>query len=226
MHCPKCSTYLTDDLAFCTNCGFPIQQEVDTILRPSFPATKVKTVEFTMPPGAAYDERSAPPTSRSGTKTAMIAILATLAAIAIGAALFFAGMNVNSINDQKEIVSISPTPSTSDENSNKAAIVKPKTIPSVNRKSSQTPLTTNSNSPAISSSSCIIKNAGESVNLRRDCDKKDCTTDATTIRMTVIDGTNITRRSADSQASKGFRWVAIRYNNEDLWVSDNKISCE
>ncbi len=73
---------------------------------------------------------------------------------------------------------------------------------------------------------CVVSsNSGGNVNLRKDCDTKDCALDPTTIFIEVPSGTTTHLRTGKKAYSKGFTWLPVRYDSQDLWVSSATAKC-
>ena len=64
---------------------------------------------------------------------------------------------------------------------------------------------------------------GGRVNLRRDCDSKDCSTDPTTLYTEVEPGTPLVMRNQIAK-SRGYMWQSVRYQGKVLWISSTKLN--
>lgn len=72
----------------------------------------------------------------------------------------------------------------------------------------------------------IINPEGSSVNLRRDCDTRDCSEDASTIYTQGEPGDDLRTTGRPPVTTGRFTWVQVRYQGETLWVSSTRLDCE
>ena len=74
---------------------------------------------------------------------------------------------------------------------------------------------------------CKITNpTGGTVNLRRDCDTRDCSLDASTLYTQADPGDKVVPTGRATVTTGDFTWVQVRYHGETLWISSTRMACE
>lgn len=202
LHCFNCGSDLPDNLAFCLHCGARLDDET---------ATVVHTARRTQ-----ADDKPPVITTGSGTGLAKLVIGGLLGAgaviaifVVLGVVLYSMQGNTDqssSANDKTPTPTLTPTPTP-----------KPKT---------PTPTPDESQADNTSEEECDITNPqGGDVNLRRDCDTKDCSQDPSTLYIQVSPGEMVVPTGKPRVTTGKFTWVQVKYNGEILWVSSTRIDC-
>jgi len=85
----------------------------------------------------------------------------------------------------------------------------------------------NNTEPPATAKICIVVNpAGGSVNLRRDCDTRDCSMDASTVYTQIEPGERLGLTAHDPVTSGDFTWVQVKYHGQTVWISSTRIDCD
>ena len=72
---------------------------------------------------------------------------------------------------------------------------------------------------------CFVVNpSGGLVNLRRDCDRKDCSLDASTLYTEIDNASPVIVLNTGNAYSKGYVWVPVSHNGEVLWISATRLN--
>ncbi len=228
LHCFNCGADLPDNVVFCLQCGKPLDVpevlEEDTVVRPK-PFDPWPVEPKPVEPLPIVDPVPQPAARRRG--GAVYLILGILLGAGLVIALLIVGVfmiaalqndpkgNAPPANN-KSVGTSSPTPQT------------PTATPT--RKPSPTPTETpieNDVHFITKLRGCdIINPEGGSVNLRRYCDTRDCSTDPTTLYIQVDPGTHVEATDHQPIVTDHFSWVQVRYDNETLWVSAARIDCD
>jgi hypothetical protein len=61
--------------------------------------------------------------------------------------------------------------------------------------------------------------------LHRDCDTKDCDSDATTVADAAATGSKVTRLGFYKKGARSFKWEKVSAGGKELWISSTKIDC-
>jgi hypothetical protein len=212
LHCFQCGADLPDNLAFCLHCGAKLDDEAPTVVRPG--------------PDDIHDAETiaanVPPRSSGAAKFIVGSLLGAIAVIlllVIGAFVLFSMRNgehptnvpVN-INNNNAVGS--PTPARS------PTPKKPTPTPSPSA------INDNSEPPTAAKTCTVINPAGGSVNLRRNCDSRDCSMDASTLHTQADPGEDVELTARKPVTTGRFTWVQVKYRGETLWISSTRIDCE
>src|ERR1043166_1551561 len=223
LHCFECGADLPDNIVYCLQCGRPLNNaEEETVVRPK-PIDPWPVDPRPVEPIPVEPARR--PVARQGSSAATLILGVVLGAgLVIGLLIVGAFMLSSNGNDKAKInipVNIqsatpnSPTPSMT-------ATRKPTSTPTA------APSNSNTNSAQNLLRDCaVITPDGEgTINLRRYCDTRDCSKDASTLYLQVEPGTHVQATSRDTVVTGHYTWVQIKYNGEFLWVSDARLDCE
>lgn len=99
-------------------------------------------------------------------------------------------------------------------------------VPTPTRKPTPSPANANDETEAAARSCEIINPTGGSVNLRRYCDTRDCSQDASTLYTQGDVGDLVQPTNHKPVTSGRFTWVQVKHDGETLWISSNRINCE
>ena len=209
LHCFGCGRDLPDNLAYCLYCGAKLEDEEETVVNP-------KPAPQPMPP----ESRQSSGVGRFLLGSLLGGLLVLLFLIA-GAFIFF------SMRDGRE-TAMNSTPNNT--NIPSAPSPTPPARSPTPKKPSPSPTVSKVNDNAVPTNDhrqCIIINPeGASVNLRRDCDTRDCSEDASTIYTQGEPGDDLRTTGRSPVTTGRFTWVQVRYHGESLWISSNRLSCE
>lgn len=217
LHCFKCGKDLPDNIAFCLYCGADLDADEETVVkhRPfDDPVPEPAIVEpLPLPAPVIRDKKS------SGIGKFILGGLVgagfvLLAVIAVGFLLFSIQDRQNgnaNLLVNKNAVTNSPT-------------FTPTRKPTAT--ATATPSNANTNSAPETHDCVIINPEGGSVNLRRYCDTRDCSLDASTLYLQVEPGTEVETSGREPVVTGRYSWIQVIYNGEKLWVSAARIDCD
>jgi len=206
LHCFQCGADLPDNLAFCLHCGAQLEDDVPTVVIP----------EPTPP-----EPR---PSGGSGAAKfilgSMFGGIAVILLLGIGAFVLFSKRN-----DEHPAY----TPVSNSNNNNNASSPTPPRSPTPKKPTPRpSPSVVNNNTePPATAKICIVVNpAGGSVNLRRDCDTRDCSMDASTVYTQTEPGERLELMARTPVTSGDFTWVQVKYRGQTAWISSTRIDCD
>ena len=210
LHCFQCGADLPDNLVFCLHCGAKLEDdETETVVIPE-PVTPPPIDIAPKPRGGA---------AKFVLGSLLGAVLVILL-LAVGAVMW---------------VSLRPEPplTTANVPVNKSSAESPSPQPSSSpspRKPSPspTPSAVNDNTePGTTAKTCTITNpAGGSVNIRRNCDTRDCAMDPATLYTQADPGDTVEATSRKPVTTGRFTWVPVKYHGEVVWISSTRIDCD
>lgn len=191
---------MPDNLAYCLNCGTKLDDETPTVVHPT-PAPFIEP----------------PPKQGSGALKFILGSL--LGAVAVLLLLVIGGFVWFSMSDN-------PPPANLPVNNSN--IEAPKTPTPRKPSPSPTVSATNENmEPKMMDRSCRITNPqGGSVNLRRNCDTRDCSMDASTLYTQGDPGETVIPTGRKPVTTGRFTWVEVKYGGEVLWISSTRMNCD
>ena len=208
LHCFGCGKDLPDNLAYCLYCGAPLEDEDEpTVVYPPPPT----------PEPIVYERRRGSGIGKFILGSLLGGLLVILLLV-IGAVVLFSFMKDDD-RATNQAVNIAPTSSPT-----------PVKSPTPKKSSpSPTPAETNENIDVQKPSEreCrIINPAGGSVNLRRYCDTRDCSMDASTLYTQGDPGDIVVPTGKPSKTTGRFTWVQVRYRGESVWISSSRMTCD
>jgi hypothetical protein len=224
LHCFNCGADLPDNILFCLQCGKPLETaEEETVVRPK-PIEPWPVDPKPVEPLPIIEPVPAP-VRRRGSGTATLVLGVVLGAGLVIALLIVGVFVLTSVRD-KQIKNTPPV------NTQVATANNPIPTTTPTRKPTATPTTAPANSnmnaaPDALQDCAVISPDGEgTINLRRYCDTRDCSQDASTLYLQVDPGTKVQATSRKSIVTGRYTWVQIKYAGELLWVSDARLDCE
>lgn len=204
LHCFQCGADLPDNLAYCLHCGAALNDDTPTVVHP-------------MPEPVPVE-----PQPRQGSGALKFILGSLIGAIAVVVLLVVGAFVLFSMRDDDHPANISvnnnanlssPTPSKS------PTPKKPTPTP--------TPSSANENTERVNVKTCTVVNpAGGSVNLRRNCDTRDCSMDASTLYTQLDPGDTVEATNRKPVTTGRFTWVAVKYHGETLWISSTRVDCD
>lgn len=224
LHCFECGKDLPDNVLYCLYCGAELNSDFETARRPKPFDGPVPEPAIVEPIPTVVEPIPTVVKQKSGIGKFILGGVVgaglVIVALFIGAvALFYnrtsqSGRNVAAQTNRNIIVS-TPT-----------ALQPSPTV----RKATATPTSTpveNDVHFITKLRGCeIINPEGGSVNLRRYCDSRDCSTDPDTLYIQVDPGTYVEATDHDPVVAGHYTWLQIRYDDETLWVSAARVDCE
>ena len=215
LHCFECGSDLPDNVIFCLNCGAKLPLDDKTIVIPVVGAPTPAPVPTDDEPPTQDREPSVPPPvtpgimpeSPASMSGAVKAAIAVMALFIVGAVFYLFGrLSV----DPPATPTSSPTPKPSRSNT-----------PPVNAT-----IDTNAAVDTKVLYECVASNQGKgTVNLRRDCDTKNCEMDPATKYTQIPDGTRLSLLDLGDHKTGRMTWRPVLYRGERLWISSAKLSC-
>ncbi|MBV9214659.1 MAG: hypothetical protein JO053_00665 [Acidobacteria bacterium] len=206
LHCFNCGSDLPDDIVFCLQCGVRLDDETVTVVHRASKPEPIRPIG------------SGSPSARPGSGIGKLVVGGLLGAAAVvvlfavlGVVLYsMMGPGNQNIAVNNKTLTQTPAPLTP------TPAPKPKT---------PTP-TPGENLLSDDDTDCEIVNPqGGDVNLRRDCDTKDCSQDPSTIYTKVEAGEYVTPTGKPRVTTGKFTWVQVKYKGETLWVSSTRLDC-
>lgn len=83
------------------------------------------------------------------------------------------------------------------------------------------------NTSSQSNRHCYLTSSGGTVNMRKDCEVKDCDNDDATIAGSISNGVEIDFKGISVPSRFGFRWEKVLIDEAGVyWVASSKIACE
>ncbi len=222
LHCFECGADLPDNIVYCLQCGTPLDvPEDETVVRPKpifdpdiepRPVVPIPVIEPTPVPV---------PVKRRSVAPYLILGVVLGAGLVIGLLIVGSFMLAAMQNDRNGNIPAN--------NKNIAAVNSPSATATHKPTATftATPADSNTNSTAALRDCAVISPDGEGViNLRRFCDTRDCSQDASTLYLQVDPGTEVQATSRDPIKTGHYTWVQIKYDGELLWVSNARLDCE
>jgi hypothetical protein len=202
LHCFNCGSDLPDNIVFCLHCGARLDDETATVVH-----TAPRTQEDPQQPVLT------PPKPRAGIGKLIIGgLIGAGAVIGIFVVLGVVLYSIQSNDNQNGITTNVKTPTPT---ATQTATPKLKT-----------PTPTPADVSTDSEEECDIVNPqGGDVNLRRDCDTKDCSLDPSTLYIQVAPGEIVVPTGKPRVTTGKFTWVQVKYKGETLWVSSTRLDC-
>ncbi|MGI8493834.1 MAG: hypothetical protein ACR2L1_00795, partial [Pyrinomonadaceae bacterium] len=86
---------------------------------------------------------------------------------------------------------------------------------------------TSTNTSSQSNRHCYLTSSSGTVNMRKDCNVKDCDDDDATIAGSISNGVEIDFKGVSVPSRFGFQWEKVLVDEAGVyWVASSKISCE
>lgn len=222
--CPRCNrTYADDTLSYCLEDGTVLTSRYEpetTLVNPFPPSSNRPTVAYgrATPPLPA----SAPAPSRKPLlAVGALVVVALAVGLAIGGFIF-----QRSDPPSSDAASASPTPRSTTATAAKPAPASPTPTPA--------PIATPSPSIVQSTpkpeSGCVLYNDKTDkamVNVRMNCDTRDCDSDSSTLAGEYANNTPVRVITGASVRGVRFTWmkVIITGSGQTVWVASTKIKC-
>ncbi|MEP6786817.1 MAG: hypothetical protein ABJB40_00195 [Acidobacteriota bacterium] len=227
LHCFQCGADLPDNLVYCVHCGARLEDpDATTVVDPPIVIPidpRPSPVESTPFP---VDPRPAPTEPKRSGGVLKFIIGGVLGAGAVIVLLAIVGSVIYYMSEQGQ----------GPANNGRSAVSTPTPVPTPTATTTPasaptrkpTPMLVNANdeTEAAAKSCEIINPAGGSVNLRRYCDTRDCSLDASTLYTQGDPGDLVQRMNHKPVTSGRFTWVQVKFDGETLWISSNRINCE
>lgn len=216
LHCFKCGKDLPDNINYCLYCGAELDADIETVVthRP-FDDPDPDPEPAIVEPLPVIPQQKSSGIGKFIFGGLVGAGLVILALVGVGFILFSMQdrqNNANTIANNKNVSVNTPTPSPTP------------------RKATQTPTVTPTENDVhfiTKLRGCeIINPEGGSVNLRRYCDTRDCSTDPTTLYIQADPGTHVEATDHQPVLTGRYSWIQVRYDGETLWVSAARLDCE
>lgn len=227
LHCFQCGADLPDNLVYCVHCGARLEDDdATTVVDPPIVIpidTRPTPIE---PKPFPADARPIPAEPKRGGGVLKFVIGGLLGAGAVIVLLVVVGFVVYYMSEQGQagtnnghnaVSTPTPTPTPT-------ATATP--IPTPTRKPTPASANTNAGTVADVKTCDVINPAGGTVNLRRYCDTRDCSVDASTLYTQVEQGDVVETTGRKPVTSGRFTWVQVKHDGETLWISSNRINCE
>ena len=208
LHCFQCGTDLPDNLLYCLQCGARLDDdEVPTVVE--------------IPVVTADDKRPVPIEPKSGGMSkfllgGLLGAGAVIVVLVLGT-IFFNMRGTPRANTPVNKREVGNTPTSTPTSTPTPRKVSP----------TPTPLPANDDVPITQVRTCeIINPAGGAVNLRRNCDKLDCSKDDSTLYLQAEPGEPVDLKDAKPVTNGRFTWVQVVYQGETVWISSTRINCQ
>jgi len=227
LHCFNCGADLPDNIVYCLQCGNPLNVgEDETVVRPK-PVFDPNPIDPQPVEPIPIIEPAPIPVARRGSGAPYLILGVVLGAgLVIGLLIVGAFMLAAMQSDRN----VNP-PQTNNKNAGPINTEIPTTTPTHKPTATATSTPSNGNTNSVSVAAlrdcAVISPDGEAlINLRRYCDTRDCSQDASTLYLQVEPGTSVQETSRDPILTGRYTWDQIKYNGEFLWVSDARLDCE
>ena len=237
-HCPRCNrNYADDALSYCLEDGTLLEKKYDadaTLINPYPPAAVVPpTVAYQpvpatanmRPPVPAGVVAAAVPPRRSPWLVGVLVFVALAVGLTIGALIFQRSSTSSEV----------PPPVEPDRNTLGANATTPTPgssapTPTPTARQATSPASTADQSTPVEEQQCVLYNDKSEktvVNVRVDCDTRNCEMDASTIAGEYPDNTPIRVVRGSNVQTARYTWVkvVIAGTGRTVWVASSKIKC-
>ncbi len=208
LHCFKCGADLPDNLAYCLQCGARLEDD------------DVDTVVVKRPDVIPDDVQPIRPEPKTGSGVAKFIVGAIIGA---GAVIVLLVAGIIFISMQSE-----PRKTNAANNSVASPTPSPTPLPSPKKPTpSPTASPANDNTLRSVQRRCEVTNPTVGfVNLRRYCDTRDCSQDASTLYSKAEPGDLVYTTGREPVTSGQFIWVEVTFYGETMWISSTRIDCD
>jgi hypothetical protein len=217
LHCFGCGRDLPDNLAYCLYCGAKLEDDDEpTVVNPP-----------PVPQPSPYEPIPYEPKPGSGFGKFVLGSL--LGGLVVLLLLVVGALVLSALRDGGETATNSTNASNSNLNVSIAASPSPaKSATPKKQEPSPSPSDVNDDlKEGKSARECRIVNPqGGTVNIRRNCDTRDCSMDPATLYTQGDPGDTVVPTGRASVTTGRFTWVQVRYRGETLWISSTRMSCE
>jgi hypothetical protein len=235
--CPRCSRNYTDEtLVYCLEDGTLLVRARDseaTMINPYPPAPIVPpTAAYQMPPfnqpvtPAMFAPAASVPPARHRSPWAVgaLVLVALAVGLTIGGIIFQRSSSTTA--DPPAVAAVNPAATSTTTSGHEAGIP----TPPQQAVQTTTPSSNSQDSTVAQEQECVLyndRNDKSVINVRMNCDTRNCDTDPSTIVDEYPDNTPIRVISGASVAGTRFRWVKIiiTSSGQTVWVASTKIKC-
>lgn len=235
--CPRCNrNYADETISYCLEDGAMLVRTRDpdaTMISPYPPAPIVPPTaayqrpSFTQPVAPASSPPAAsvpPPRRRSPWAVGALVLVALAVGLTIGGIIF--QRSNSTAADPPTEASVNPAATSSTKSTHLPATP----TPSQPAAHTMTPPSNAQDPTAAQEQECVLyndRNDKSVINVRMNCDTRDCDTDASTIVDEYPDNTPIRVIKGASVPGTRFRWVKviITSSGQTVWVASTKIKC-